>query len=577
MLYAVSALLTALICGPLFGDHLLYRDAVATARFPLVAAAFGIDGAPPRAVPQDAFLALTSRLVDGGWLVASLTALAMFAAGVGYGRLALRLVPSAGRAGATAAATVGIWNPFVAERLLQGHWSLLAGYAALGWVVPAVLDLTRAPTRRRWAALAGIFAAGGLTPTGSVLVVIVAAVVAAAARLPRRRVAVAVLCWLATASPWLVGAALATGTGSSGSAAVFALRAEPWLGTVGTAPGLGGIWNADAVPASRQGPWALVATACLLLIVAVGTRRLLRHGTRPATVERAVVRALAGLAVVVVVLVIAAATPPGPVLVEALLRDVPGAGLFRDTQKYLAPAVPFAALAAAGAVDAFRRSVPAGFAAAAVVALIVAPLPDLAWGVGGKIAPVVYPGDYAQVTALIGDDADGASGAVAVWPADAVRRLSWTAGPSLTPLPRLLDAPVVVSGELTVDGRTVDGPTGRTAEIVEALRAGGDPRILAESGVGWVVVEEADPPPMLAASGPPVMRGPHLSVWRIDGARPFPQPSVAAWAMSVTAHMLWLGALLGGIGALLGAGTTSIRARFAPWSPRRHAGAPPPR
>ncbi|KJQ99867.1 hypothetical protein UG54_20070, partial [Gordonia sihwensis] len=63
--YAVSALLTALICAPLVGNHLLYRDAVATPQSPLTAAALGIDGTAPRAVPQDALLALGSRLVDG--------------------------------------------------------------------------------------------------------------------------------------------------------------------------------------------------------------------------------------------------------------------------------------------------------------------------------------------------------------------------------------------------------------------------------------------------------------------------------------------------------------------------------
>ncbi|MCV7066382.1 hypothetical protein H7H51_12770, partial [Mycolicibacterium farcinogenes] len=39
------------------------------------------------------------------------------------------------------AATLAIWNPYVAERLLQGHWSLLIGYGALPWVAVCVLRL----------------------------------------------------------------------------------------------------------------------------------------------------------------------------------------------------------------------------------------------------------------------------------------------------------------------------------------------------------------------------------------------------------------------------------------------------
>ncbi|WP_226995689.1 hypothetical protein [Gordonia phthalatica] len=552
-MYAVSGLLTALICGPIFGGHLLFRDAVAVPRFSLTASAFGIDGTAPRAVPQDALLALGSRVIDGGLLVAGSTALILFAAGVGYGRLARRLVPAAGTPGAVAAATLGIWNPFVAERLLQGHWSLLAGYAALGWVVCTTLDVVDRPDWRTWTLLAGVFAAGGLTPTGSLLVLVAAGTTAVAARLPLRRSAIGFLCWLVTASPWLVGAVFSSGVASSGGAAAFALRSEPWLGPVGTALGLGGIWNADAVPGSRTSPWALVATLALLTAVGVGTWWLLRRTPPDRTIT-----ALGVLAGTAVVLVMLAATPTGIAAMDALLAHIPGAGLLRDAQKYLALAVPFATVAAAAATVALRRLVPAAFATVAVAALIVAPLPDLAWGVGGKIRPATFPADYARVTALIGDDRTGGDGAVALWPTDAVRHLSWTRGPSLTPLPRMLNAPVVVSGALTVDGQTVDAPTGRTAEIVGTLLDGGDPRALAGLGVGWVVVEEADPPSALAAATP-VFTGDHLRVYRIDDVEPPPTPGITAWAAALLTFALWMGAIVAGAAGRL-------RYRGSPWA-----------
>ena len=46
------------------------------------------------------------------------------------------------------AATVAIWNPYVAERLLQGHWSLLVGYGCLPWVAATVV-LTASNRRYR--------------------------------------------------------------------------------------------------------------------------------------------------------------------------------------------------------------------------------------------------------------------------------------------------------------------------------------------------------------------------------------------------------------------------------------------
>ncbi|MCF8603644.1 hypothetical protein L5I01_09770, partial [Gordonia sp. HY442] len=428
MLYLISALLTALICGPLFPGYLVYRDAVSVPQFSLSAAAFGIDGSAPRAVPQDAILGLASRVVDGGWVVALLTTAAVFGVGVGFGLLARRLVPQAGTAGAVVAAVVGIWNPFVAERLLQGHWSLLIGYATLGPIVLMVLNLARERAVQPILILVGLFAVAGFTPTGSILALAVAAVTAIAVRPGLRTTLLSGVGWVVTASPWLVASAVSDSAGSSGGASAFALRSESGLGSFGTALGLGGIWNADAVPGSRSSWWAAVATIVFLAVVAAGTFALLRE-RRESTGP---VLALGLLAVTVVLLVTLASTGPGLSVMDALLAGVPGAGLLRDAQKYLALVAPFATIACAAGVGALRRLVPGGFAAAAVGLLIVAPLPDLAWGVGGQVRSIEIPADYAEVTEAIGD---GGGTSVALWPTETVRNLSWTHGPSLSVLP----------------------------------------------------------------------------------------------------------------------------------------------
>src|SRR5699024_3506827 len=109
----------------------------------------------PRAVPQDVLVALLSSVVDGGAVVVAVIVLALWAAGAGASAMVAALVPASGRAtgrsralafaGRYAAATLAVWNPYVAERLLQGHWSLLAGYAALPWLVVAGVRMRRRP------------------------------------------------------------------------------------------------------------------------------------------------------------------------------------------------------------------------------------------------------------------------------------------------------------------------------------------------------------------------------------------------------------------------------------------------
>ncbi|MDF2584707.1 MAG: hypothetical protein K0R33_3350, partial [Mycobacterium sp.] len=79
-------------------------------------------------------IALLSQVIDGGVLVKVLLIGGLWLAGWGAARLVSQVLPDAGVAGQCVAATVAIWNPYVAERLLQGHWSLLVGYGCLSWV-----------------------------------------------------------------------------------------------------------------------------------------------------------------------------------------------------------------------------------------------------------------------------------------------------------------------------------------------------------------------------------------------------------------------------------------------------------
>ncbi|MEE4022199.1 hypothetical protein V1Y59_03830 [Gordonia sp. PKS22-38] len=569
LLFAVGAGLAALIMAPLLRPgHLLYRDAVSTPRSHVTDTTLGIGDGAPRAVPQDWAVALLSGVIDGGAVVVAITFAALMFAGVGYGLLAIRLVGAAGRTGAVVAAVVAIWNPFVAERLLQGHWSLLVSYAALSWVAVAAVAILggdgrsaglvgvsradRAPAREaaradgrwtrengRWVPCAQLVAAlgfAGFTPTGSVLsALLMVALPGVGLILARRWLAVVLVwaAWVVAALPWLVATAVGSAavTSGSGGFTVFGVRAEPGLGTVGTVLGLGGIWNADAVPASRTIWWAAVATALLLVVVVTGAVWLWRHRER----DTCAVTALAALAAVTAVAVSVAAIGPVAEMLSDAATLLPGLGLFRDTQKFLALMVPFVAVASAAAVAAARRWVPSGFALAAAILLIVAPLPDLAWGVGGKIAPITYPPDWAAVAARISDD----HGAVAIWPTGTVRQYTFADVPSLDPLPRMVRAPVTGSGSLVVDSVVVDEPSGRGAAVDAVLADGGSARALADLGVGWVVVENGTPPAALAREAVVVFDGADLRLYRVPGPIADIDASTPARVAVIGAHVIW--------------------------------------
>ncbi|MET8873568.1 hypothetical protein [Nocardia sp. NPDC004604] len=321
-----SGVLSLLIAGPLLGPgYLLLRDAVSTPRSYPTDSALGLGAAAPRAVPQDALLAALSSIIDGGLIVKAILVVALWAAGYGAAVLAREsLRVSTGPQ--LVAVTVALWNPYVAERLLQGHWSLLTGYAALPWtalaayrirqrnapnaafhafdepgvdrpIAPTATDradptATAAPQNRSpaqarrprfhratkttgsaaasWAALAACFAAAGLTPTGALLAGGTAVVL-----IGRRNLLGTLALLLVASAPWLTATAL-SGAGSEPSdpagIAAFAARAEPALGTLGSLAGLGGIWNADSVPHSRTTALALIGTALLLILVATGIR-----------------------------------------------------------------------------------------------------------------------------------------------------------------------------------------------------------------------------------------------------------------------------------------------------------------
>ena len=547
---ALSLAVTAPLLAP---GYLLLRDAVSTPRSYLSDAALGLGESAPRAVPQDVALAVASAVVDGGLVVKALLIAGLLLAGWGAARLADRVLPETGVPGQLVAATVAVWNPFVAERLLQGHWSLLVGYGCLPWVAGAVVRLrTEGPAAGAWAAMVFFVALAGLTPTGVLLaaVVALACVAAPGPGVGRIRCTVWVLAAaVVTAGPWLTASALggALQTPQDAGLAPFAARAEPFLGTLGSLAGLGGIWNAEAVPQSRATPWAVAGTVALLTVVACGI---------PALLRRRVAAPLLALAAVSVALPAAMATGPGLALLRAVTEVAPGLAVLRDGQKWVALAMPGYALAGAGAVLVLRRWLAPTVAGLLCCCAVLAGLPDLAWGVGGEVRAVHYPSGWHQVADRVNADPRP----VAVLPAESMRRFEWAGhAPVLDPLPRWVRAEVLSTGDLLVGGRTVPGEGGRAREVQRLLLSGADPEVLRRAGVGWVVVEAGTPGTTGSADDtlrrlPVAYRDPDLALYRVGG--PAEQWSAPRWKRSVVlaAHLLWAGMLVGGAAGLFRSG-----------------------
>jgi hypothetical protein len=549
---AVAALTVALLGPALRPGYALIGDQVFVPDQSLLPWMVGLGGGLPRSVPQDAVVALLTGPVPG-WVwekVALVAALSVLGLG------AARLVRPAGRGAALVAAVVAVWSPYVGERLLLGHWSLLLAVAMLPWALLAAAQ-ARSGSRvavARWLLLVAV---ASLTVSGGLLVLLLTLpVVAVGGDLPRGRRASAVVASLILQLPWVLPALLHPGTGAVGGADVFALRPEGRWGPLVTALGTGGVWNAAAVPGSRSTLLAPLVTVVLLVLAHLGRQRVLVVLGRPVTTVLVIGSAL-GLLVAV-----AGAWTPTAGVVGWWVENVPGGGLVRDGQKWLAPWLVL--LAVSSALGAVRVAGAAGrrtrdssvrrlvLVAVGVVALLAAP--DLVWGSAGRLASVDYPDDWAQVREVLATDP--APGDVVSLPWSTFRRFDWNLGRTvLDPAPRAMPRTVVASDSLVVRHGdtlvTVPGDDPRSEVIGAAVGSGADlAPVLHDLGVGWVLVERAGaPPPTLPSGAVQVLTGPDLALYRLAAPTPAGPPSgvaavVLGDAAAVLTVLLAAGALL---------------------------------
>ena len=528
--------LTALLLAPQrhrgFG---LGHDMVFTPQQPLNAAAVGVSSAPPRAVPVDFVVAVLERVVDGAVLGRLALAVPLLLAGLG----AARLLAGASLPARLAACGLAIWNPFVVERLALGQWSLVWGYAALPWVLAAALAW-----RRRRAGLGALVlpvALGSLTPTGGVLAVLLVAAVVLGRDI--RRAVPPVLVALALQLPWIVASMLSTGATLSdpASATAFAARSE-FAGVLPSVLGLGGIWDAEVVPPSRSGPLTLVA---LLVVIGAavaggpGLWRRLGAGARGLTVVAALGLLLAQ----------ASATPGAGAVVRWAVSDLPGGGLLRDAQKWLAPLALLEALLVGAALERLAGRAPAVARLLIALALPLALLPDATRAVWPTMTPATYPAGYATAAHLIDDD-------VVVLPFQPYRQFAWAGGrPSYDPASRLLDATVVGNDRLLVGSRLLTGEDARVPAVAAALASADPRRALADAGVRWVLIERRTPGAVPALPGlVRVHADADVVVYRVPGTIGTVDPPAARVAVAAVVDTGWLI-------VAVAAGLVSVRSR----------------
>ncbi|HEX5542987.1 MAG TPA: hypothetical protein VFX60_15730 [Micromonospora sp.] len=551
ILHLVAAAVTALVLAPLAAPgYVLLYDMVFVPRQPLrwelVAPAYSL----PRAVPLDTVVSLVTQLLPG-WLVQRLAlAGVIFLAAVGAGRV----VP-AGRPSTRLVAAIGYaWTPYLAERLLIGQWGLLVAYAALPWIVRAALSVRsgRAGALPRLLLAA---APAAITPTGGLLAV--AAVVALVpARARPRSAAMAVCAVAALNGPWLAATLVSAAGGASDPAGVaaFAARGENWSGPLGALAATGGVWSAEATPASRSSPVIPLVTLGLLLLAGLGFSRL--RGRLPAGGgDRLALLAAGGFGLSAL-----GVLPGGDSGLRWMVEQVPGAGLLRDGQKFLAPYALVLVICVALGVERLatgKASAMAGGLTVGAMLLPIAVMPDLALGGAGRLRPVSYPSDWHRVAEQVAED----PGEVLSLPLSAYRAYPWNPGRVvLDPLPRYLATDVLTDDTLYVGDLSVAGENPRMREVRRLLAQG---RPVAVTGVRWVVIQHHTPGELDSSwlTGlQAVHQGPSLTLYRNPVAPPDPNLPSSWWGRWVMVAALAVDAVV-----VLIAAAGTLRRRPTAW------------
>lgn len=545
-----AAALAVLLLGPALGaGYVLSYDMVWVPDLALRPDFLGFGSGVPRAVPSDAVVSVLDEVVPGMLLQKVVLVGALVGAAAGLSRL----VPDG--PGATfarlVAVTLTIWNPYVIERLLIGHWPVLLGYAVLPWVIRQAQRWRRSgtlpPTLLVLLPLGSLSVSAGLATAAALLAF-------AAARDLRRWLLLGAIVLCANL-PWLAAGVLHAGDALTTRTAVelFALRGEGSLPAPLAVLMLGGIWNAEVVITSLAGVQAWILVLALVGLAAVGARPWWRHQDR----RDAVAYVACWSAATAVPLL----TWLAPGLLTLLVEHVPGSGVVRDGSRTLALAAPTTVLVVtAGARALWGRLAATAASVRLPVALLLtvfplALLPDAAWGVSGRLDATAYPDEYAEVRDVVAADQERHGGDVLLTPFSSYRAPAWLDGRKvLDPTGRYLTPDYVASDTLIVSGRVIAGEDPRGRLVASALRLptpADRAERLAELGIRYVVAERGTPGERPEVAGTVIHDGPVFRVTTLSGT--VEDDLAPGWLVALAA------AWAAFVGSLLAGGILGVR------------------
>jgi hypothetical protein len=519
----------------------------------------GLGPTPPRRVLLGGVVALSSRVVPGDIVQKALLVLAVAAAAAGAARM-MRSFPLHAQ---LAAATMYAWNPLVYERLALGQLAFVLSYAALPWVVDGALQV-RAGRRRAAARTVVAVAAAAVTgPYGGGFALVIAFVLLLAppfreGNLRARSLAVAGAFLVNLV--WIVPAVLTTVPTTSSALAdrLFAARSDSPLGLAGSLLSLGGLWRTDLAPVGRH-TVAWIPIFLGILVVAAAGWTLLRR-----TLPRGSAWALVGLAVAGFVAAGGPSFPLTGAVYRFVAEHVPGGGALRDSQKFVAPIAILLAAAFGAGVARIVAMVPptdVGWrrAALALVALPVAMVPALGWGLSGTLFTTNYPPSWDQARRVMA--ADPVDGAILVLPWHLYMPFQWNRGRAVID-PALIGftRQAVTSDALELGpyrlppedpwSRAMDATIlDEDAQILPAAEANGFRYVLLLREADWRKY-----PPRLRTL-PPVLDSRELTLWRLASPSPAPEfPVPPAWPI-----------IIGDVIALVTALVALVGTRYSGW------------
>jgi len=450
--------------------------------------------------PVAAALHAASSWFGGAAAGRAVVALALLLAGIAPMVLLRRLPWWAQAAGGL----LGMLNPWVYDRVVEGQWAVACA-AALLFVWLALWEALRerpSPWRAGWLGLCSA-AVVSLSPNfaGILLVLALGAVVAARAwRSPplRRATGLAAAVGVILLVPGVAGFFAGSGAGTyqqlqAGGGADFTAYRAVSAGPGGVVPSLLGLYGEWAegtgrfVLASDGVPWWPAATAVLVGLALLGA-----WWTR----ER---RWLLAVGLAGVLASASTATDWGASAAASVAGHVPLLAAYREPQKWLAlwlvalVVLDAEALAAAprrlrGAVLLAGPALAAVMAAAVLLPAGVTQLRELP----GETAPAAYPGDWtAAADALARAGADGQP--VAILPWHLYEALPFTGRLAANPAPVLFPGALVTSQDPELSGAP---PLPSPGDVGALSLAAADPHPCAlaaavrATGARWVVVED---------------------------------------------------------------------------------------